>query len=223
MSEQRDNALLLRTIPYSDSSLIIHCLTQSHGRISLMVRGARRAKSPFRAGLMPLHQLQIRWKEPRTGNMGTLLEVQRLQLLVDDNKMLAGQSLLSKANVLFPDGVEHGYAELHQAFTILSQQEEILGLPSSIWNMLSDAGLVGDFTHCWHCASEVSLDKHMYWLGAHSLCSRCASGQGLELSSGYRKSMDSILNSGNIKLSSHYLNIWQQMIQDISKSSNQTF
>ena len=218
MSEQRDNALLLRTIPYSDSSLIIHCLTQSHGRINLMVRGARRAKSPFRAGLMPLHQLQIRWKEPRTGSMGTLLEVQRLQPLVDESKILAGQSLLSKANILFPDGVEHGYAELHQAFTILSQQEETLGLPSAIWNMLSGAGLVGDFTHCWHCASEVSLDEHMHWLNAHSLCSKCARGRGLELSSGYRKSMLNLLEGKHITLSQNYLNIWQYIIDESVKS-----
>ncbi len=214
MSEQRDNVLLLRTIPYSDSSLIIHCLTQSHGRISLMVRGARRTKSPFRAGLMPLHQLQIRWKTPRTGSMGTLLEVQRLQPLVDERKMLAGQSLLSNANVLFPDGVEHGYAELHQAFTILSQQEETLGLPSAIWNMLSSAGLVGDFIHCWHCASEVSLDEHMYWLSANSLCSKCASGRGLELNSGYRKSMLNLLEGKHITLSQNYLSIWQHIIDE---------
>jgi DNA repair protein RecO len=215
MAELRDNALLLRSIPYSDSSLIAHCLTQHHGRISLMVRGARRAKSPFRAGLMPLYQLQMRWQEPRTGTMGTLLEVQRLEPLLSESKMLAGQSLLSTANQLFPDGVGHGYHELSTALNILSKRDETTGLATAIWHLLTDAGLVGDVKHCWHCASAISLDTSMYWFKAHSLCEKCSAKQGLHLSAGFRKSLWSLLHQQNVKISRDNLKIWQQMIHEI--------
>jgi DNA repair protein RecO len=215
MAELRDNALLLRSIPYSDSSLIAHCLTQHHGRISLMVRGARRAKSPFRAGLMPLHQLQIRWKEPRTGSMGTLLEVQRLEPLLCESKILSGQSLLSTANRLFPDGVGHGYDELYAALNILSKRDEVSGLPAAVWRLLMDAGLVGDFEHCWHCASEISLATNMYWFKAHSLCEKCSAKQGLQLSAGYRKSIINSMDKANIKLSSDYIQTWHSIIDQI--------
>jgi len=40
MAEIRDDALLLRRIPYGDTSFIIHVLTREHGRISLMARAA---------------------------------------------------------------------------------------------------------------------------------------------------------------------------------------
>ncbi len=218
MVEQKDDALLLRALPFSDSSLILHVLTKNHGRISLMARGARRAKSPFRASLMPLYHLNVRWREPRTGSMGTLIEVHRLSSLLDEQKILAGQLLLAKANVLFPDGVEHGYEELHKALNLLSKQNENLGLPTAIWSMLSDAGLVGDFTHCWHCASEINLDDKMYWFKAHSLCSKCANARGLELSSGYRKSVLNLLKGEHIKFSTNYLNTWQQITDEVVKS-----
>ncbi|HKI61379.1 MAG TPA: recombination protein O N-terminal domain-containing protein, partial [Mariprofundaceae bacterium] len=51
MAELNDAALLLRRIPYSETSLVCHFLTENHGRIVLMARGARRAKSAFRASL----------------------------------------------------------------------------------------------------------------------------------------------------------------------------
>ena len=207
----------MRSIPYSDSSLIVHCFTPNHGRISLIARGARRAKSPFRGGLMPLHQLHIRWKEPRTGGICTLLEVQRLQPLLDDSKMLAGQRLLSQANTLFPDGVEHGYKELLQAISILSRQEEMPGLPTAIWSMLSSAGVVGNLTHCWHCASEVSLDTSMYWLDAHALCALCSGHRGIELSPGCRKSILYLLEGKHVILSQNDLHTWQHIMNESIK------
>jgi len=222
MAELRDNALLIRTIPYSDSSLIAHCFTQHHGRISLMVRGARRAKSPFRAGLMPLYQLQIRWKEPRTGSMGTLLEVQRLDSLVPESKMLSAQSLLSKGNALFPDGVDHGYDELYAALQVLSARDEASGLPAALWHMLSASGLVSDFEHCWHCSSQIDFQQHMYWFRAHSLCETCARKRGLILSSGFRKSVTGNLDNLNIKLSPDYIETWHKMIdQTMAKNRSQ--
>ncbi len=215
MAEQRDNALLLRAIPYSDSSLILHCFTQHHGRISLMARGARRAKSPFRAGLMPIYQLRIHWKEPRAGTIGTLLEVQRLTALLPEHLMLAGQDLLAKAAVLFPDGIEQGYAELHRAFSILGKRSEHSGKLAAIWCMLEQAGWVGDFKHCWHCSAPVDLSESMVWYRAHLLCLNCTNHYGIKLTSGCRKSLQGHLSHAEIKLSREHLKIWSAMIHAV--------
>ncbi|MDX8380706.1 MAG: DNA repair protein RecO [Ghiorsea sp.] len=215
MAEQRDAALLLRSIPYSDSSLIIHVLTENHGRISLMARGARRAKSPLRASLMPLHQLYLRWKEPRTGTMGTLLEAQRNQSLIPESHMLAGQELLSKASNLFPDGVDYGYEALFSSFLVLSDRPEQSGLPAAIWHILEHSGWVGDFEHCWHCTEYISLNLDMYWNNNHLLCTSCSREQGLILSSGCRKSLHTSLHQKNVQLSQDYINTWHHMIKNI--------
>ncbi len=215
MAEQRDAALLLRSIAYSDSSLILHCLTKQHGRISLMARGARRAKSPFRAALMPLYTLQLRWKEPRTGSMGTLLEAQRLSPLLPESKILAGQALLAKASILFPDGVHAGFEELWHALHILSRRPEDSGLMAATWNMMQTAGWVADFEHCWYCSKHIVLNQTMFWRQAHLLCELCARQQGMKISPGCRKSLHTHLTQTNTRLTKSYIQIWESMIQAV--------
>jgi hypothetical protein len=60
----------------------------------------------------------------------------------------------------------------------------------------------------------------MYWFKAHSLCEKCSAKQGLKLSSGFRKSLLSLLNQENIKLSRNDLDTWQQLIQDVALPHN---
>jgi len=216
MAEQRDEALLLRSIPYSDSSLILHLLTNNHGRIALMARGARRAKSPFRAGLMPLHQLNIRWREPRTGNMGTLIEVERASSpLLPDHKILAGQELIATASKLFPDGMSQGYQELQNACSLLSMRPETSGIPAARWYLLEASGWIGDLQHCWHCVEMTDLDQKMFWRQGHLLCQICANNQGFELSSGFRKTIFGYMQTPNIKLTQEHVSLWSMMIKDI--------
>jgi len=217
MAEQRDNALLLRSIPFSDSSLILHVLTESHGRISLMARGARRAKSPIRPGLTPLHQLQIRWKEPRTGSMGTIIEVQRTKPLLPEEKVLAGQELIATASKLFHEGDAHGYAELTLALEVLSDRPETSGICAGTWKMLEASGWTGGLEHCWHCVEPVDLNQTMFWRQGHLLCEKCASNQGHKFSPGLRKSISGHLTESYTKLSPEYITTWHMMIKDIIK------
>lgn len=218
MAEQRDQALLLRSIPFSDSSLILHLLTKDFGRISLMAKGARRAKSQFRAGLMPLHQLEIRWREPRTGNMGTLVEVQRLAPLLPENKILAGQELIASASTLFPDGVSQGYTELIHACQVLAERPDDPGICAATWSMLETSGWTGDLEHCWHCGEPVDLNFSMYWRQGHLLCSNCANQHGFHLSSGFRKTIAGHIGNTSIKLSQEHITLWRMMIKDTFKT-----
>ncbi|MCS5653170.1 MAG: recombination protein O N-terminal domain-containing protein, partial [Candidatus Marinimicrobia bacterium] len=39
-------AVVLRTIPYGDSSLISNCFTFEKGKVGLIIKGARSKKSP---------------------------------------------------------------------------------------------------------------------------------------------------------------------------------
>lgn len=43
--------LVLRTWPFSETSLIVHWLTREFGRVATLAKGARRPKSPFRGKL----------------------------------------------------------------------------------------------------------------------------------------------------------------------------
>ena len=211
MAELRDEALLLRRIPYGDTSLICHFLTAEHGRIALMARGARRPKSPFRASLEPLYALQISWRPGRTG-MGGLADIQRGQSLLEPSLSLHGLELLAIASRLFQEGDPHGFEETHVALKLLSERKQH-GLLVAVWHLLDAAGWLGDLLHCWKCGREA--EQAMFWQHAHLVCESC--GGGMTVSAGLRKSIVGVLSGNNIRLSVGDANTWREMIRTVLK------
>jgi DNA repair protein RecO (recombination protein O) len=51
MAAEQSTAIVLRTIEFSETSLIVTLLTRDFGRISAMAKGARRPKGPFEGAL----------------------------------------------------------------------------------------------------------------------------------------------------------------------------
>lgn len=54
-------AYILHHYDWSESSLIVECLTRAHGRMTLVAKGAKRPSSGFRAVLLPLQPLRLSW------------------------------------------------------------------------------------------------------------------------------------------------------------------
>ncbi|MDG2214025.1 MAG: DNA repair protein RecO [Verrucomicrobiota bacterium] len=99
--DETTQAIALRIRPLSDSSLIIHWLTQQHGRLSTVAKGARRAKSPFRGAIDLLFETEICFSKSRRSNLHALREtkltnshsslhqdIKRLQLLAYATRLL---------------------------------------------------------------------------------------------------------------------------------------
>jgi DNA repair protein RecO len=208
MAELRDEALLLRRIPYGDTSLICHFLTEKHGRIALMVRGARRPKSPFRASLEPLYTLQISWRPGRTG-MGTLVDIQRGHSLLGSSLSLDGLELLAITSRLFQEGDPHGFEETSAALKLLAERKQH-GLLAAVWHILDLAGWLGDLSHCWNCGNKVETGNPMYWKRAHLLCQNC--GSGTVISAGLRKGIHGALEHANVRMPAHDNEQWRRMI-----------
>jgi DNA repair protein RecO len=209
MAEIRDHALLLRRIPFSETSLICHFLTPEHGRISLMAKGARRAKSSFRGALAPLHPLSITWREGRTG-MGTLTDIHRGSPWLEERKSLVGLELLSMASGLFQEGDPHGYSELLHAIEILGKRPESEGICASAWVLLHEAGWIGDLSHCWHCGEDVDDTQAMHWKSSQLLCQLC--GGGTSISAGLRRGMHGVVDNDHVRLSVGDAMQWRKMI-----------
>jgi len=210
MAEIRDDALLLRRIPFSDTSLICHFLTAEHGRITVMARGARRPKSNFRASLEPLHDLQISWRSGRTG-MGTLVDIQRGRSLLEPALSLHGLELLAIASRLFQEGDPQGFDETTAALSLLAERGQKQGLPGAVWFLLEAAGWLGDFSHCWQCGREA--EPTMFWQDARLVCDQC--GQGMPVSIGLRKSIAAVVSGGSVRLSAGDADSWHIMIRQV--------
>ncbi len=209
MAQVQDSALLLRRIPYGDSSLICHLLTREHGRVALMARGARRARSGLRASLQPLHHLHVSWKSGRTG-MGTLTEAQRLQPLLDESRALEGLELLALAFRLYHEGDQDGYRETLLGLDFLSRRPAPEGWLGAVWLLLEHAGWIGDLGHCWRCGCSVPAEAEMFWQGGHLCCRSC--GGASIVQPGLRRSMAGVLATPTVRLSARDARDWEQMI-----------
>ena len=53
------SAVVLRSFPYGETSIISRCYTRDHGKVSVIIKGARRKKSPMAAYFQSMNYLDI--------------------------------------------------------------------------------------------------------------------------------------------------------------------
>ena len=56
-------ALLVRSVPYGESDLIATFFTEEQGKVTAIIRGARRSTKRFGGALEPIHELQITYED----------------------------------------------------------------------------------------------------------------------------------------------------------------
>lgn len=76
MSEDLCQGIILRVYHYSDTSLIVHTLTDHLGLISFIAKGAKRLKSPFAGKLDIFYHCQFELVLSKRNDLHTLKEVQ---------------------------------------------------------------------------------------------------------------------------------------------------
>jgi DNA repair protein RecO (recombination protein O) len=67
--------IILRTLPLTETSLIVHWLSPSFGRIATAAKGVRRAKSPFSGKLDLFYEADLSFTRSRSSDLHTLREV----------------------------------------------------------------------------------------------------------------------------------------------------
>lgn len=70
MRYELEPSYILHARPYRESSLIVEALSREQGRVGLVARGARGARSRWRNALQPFRPLLLSWSQ--RGEMGTL-------------------------------------------------------------------------------------------------------------------------------------------------------
>jgi DNA repair protein RecO (recombination protein O) len=72
--------IVLRTLPLTETSLIIHWLTPDSGRIATVAKGARRHKSPFFGKLDLFYLADFSFSRSRSSDLHNLREVSPLEM-----------------------------------------------------------------------------------------------------------------------------------------------
>lgn len=76
LRERRDDeaAYVLHAYPYRETSVIVETLTQAHGRVALVARGAKRPRSELRGVLQAFQPLTLSWAG--TAELKTLVKAE---------------------------------------------------------------------------------------------------------------------------------------------------
>ena len=77
MSAEKTEAIVLRLVPWSETSLIVTLWTRDFGKLSAIAKGARRPKSPFESALDLLAQTSVVFY-PKSGDVLDLLTEAKL-------------------------------------------------------------------------------------------------------------------------------------------------
>lgn len=75
MNAERTPGIVLRVRPLTETSLIVHWLTEHCGRLATVARGARRPKSPFRGKLDLFYEAELSFQRSRRSDLHLLREV----------------------------------------------------------------------------------------------------------------------------------------------------
>ena len=72
---ERSHGILIRLTKLTETSLIVHWFTHSHGLIKTVAKGARRPSSPFAGKLDLFFGAEVLWSPSRTSELHALREV----------------------------------------------------------------------------------------------------------------------------------------------------
>ena len=89
---EHEPGYVLHTYPYMETSLIVEVFTRSHGRVSVIARGARRPRSAMRGVLLSFHPLRLGWSG--SGELGNLISAEWSGDIQPSFSFLSGRGLM---------------------------------------------------------------------------------------------------------------------------------
>jgi len=159
---QKTRAIILHRYEFSESSFVLKTLTPQ-GPVSLLAKGARRPKSPFRGLLEPLFEVEVVYTDKESRDLHPLQQVSLLEsfrLVHERLEHNATAGLLSEIILrAYPGGMDHPeeiYTVLHQYLRLLNHADlKAPRLHYAVMRFLAafcDAlGFGIDFAHCSEC------------------------------------------------------------------------
>jgi DNA repair protein RecO (recombination protein O) len=165
----RTEAIVLRSLRFSEADRILHLYTEDRGRIGAIAKGVRKTKSRFGARLEPLSHVELMLHEG-AGELQTITGVELLhshRAVREDTYRLNVGLIGAEAMLrLFgePEGNERAFAALARFLELLDEVPPAEGRPaldplalSFQLKLLWLAGYLPHLTSCVECGAEGSL------------------------------------------------------------------
>ena len=194
MSIHADEALVLGTSPYSNTSLIATFFSRREGKVRVVARGARSPKSRMGVSLEPATRVHAEWSMGAGRDLGTLRRCETLSVFHNlwkdmEGIELAGR-LLRAVDRLFGvhEGEEKNFGLLLAALEAVDAGGD-LGSIEALYlaGMLGQLGIAPGLTYCASCDKKPGGERAALDIAAGELrCSRCElpAGQAVRLKAG---------------------------------------
>lgn len=127
-------AIILKSFPYGDTSMVTRCFTREMGKISLITRGARSKKSPQGAYLQPMNHLEIVYYYKSTRELHTVSKLSFLSnwsgITADLKKISYGLAIVELTDKTLRDNDAHKelFDELHTVLQVLNDRDDHLNM-----------------------------------------------------------------------------------------------
>jgi len=175
-------AVVLRTRSYRENDLLVTLFFKEHGKVTGVARGAKRSRKRFGGLLMPLHALDVHYKETSNSSLISLREASMVRSFSGIRQSL--DALMAGTYIL--DVVSHFSEEREpnsslygtiiktlEQFSETSNCEPILRRFE--WNCLEAVGFRPELSHCVECRNFRPPEKGgiFYFARGGILCRQC--------------------------------------------------
>ena len=174
-----DDAIVLGTRPYSNTSLIVTLLTKGRGKVRLVAKGVRSAKSKVGVGLEPASESHVEWSRRIGSDLGTMRKCETTRvhqrLWKDYDAMWVASRLLRILDVVL--GVDEGVCAHYRLLRAsLEALEAGVGATSMegifLLMLLKEMGLGPGLEYCASCAKKPGSEAARFDISTGEL--RCA-------------------------------------------------
>jgi DNA repair protein RecO (recombination protein O) len=183
---RRESAICLWSGDYSETSQIVHFLARGDGKVKLLAKGAKRAKSSTGGPVDLLAEGELVYIPTAREGLGTLVEfcetVSHAVLRRDAGRLNAALYMVELTSEVLAEGDPHPevFDLLHSALARLGRKSSLAGavLAYFQWRVLRLVGLLGELKSCVSCGRDVSgragrKNLHFSSLQGGLLCGAC--------------------------------------------------
>jgi DNA repair protein RecO (recombination protein O) len=182
------NAIVLKNYSLSESDKIVLFLTQKHGLIRGVAKGARRLNSKFGSGLEPLSVVNLAYYEKEQRE---LVSIQSIELKESFFQKASDFQLLSRFSYLIgllteflpPNDADDVLFRMTRACLreVSLENLEKITLYFEIW-VLKQAGYLPNFSICGSCGADLNASDNCFFTNAFEVfCLNCKVTSGKRL------------------------------------------
>lgn len=185
----KDEAICIRTVDYSETSQVVTFFTRQTGKITLMAKGSKRAKSAFGGPIEMFSCGKIVFSDTGRDKMGTLTEFEQIAQTPDSSAVASDIGTLNcclfaveLVNLLTTDFDPHpGLFDALVAFLTevsRNKKKSLAALVIFQLTLLREIGLSPVFEYCVNCKNHFDTHTHMAYFSNNAKGLICRDCQG---------------------------------------------